>query len=310
MENVIKYLEDNHHKKLYFTETGCNLMNLAQEMLTIERVIIREEKKIIIPGMQLYTVNDENVDAFTTKIDGVYYIFVNKGVIETQKTYLESLHWSFLDDEPNQRIEYIGKLIEYGWLFTVFHEYAHIFCGHNDAGLGSAMDKKAQECEADMFSMDYLINYIMQNNPIEKYVEELEKLFLAVYFLIDNMQKKRVEEWYNDRLIQNYYDPDKIEKRGHPLSAQRMLYLFEMMNVVVVTDKVQILPTKENILGKLKLIKGIEDDQIPESRQSDYTIVQGSIEELKKSLQEIRVKIPRIGDSAQDGDNENNEKTE
>ena len=87
-----------------------------------------------------------------------------------------------------------------------------IFCGHVDAKLNEPADKKAQECEADMVSMDYLTKYVEYYNDTGDYSEELTKLFLAIYFLFEKMQKQNEMERYNDKIIQNYYDPDRIEK--------------------------------------------------------------------------------------------------
>ena len=107
------------------------------------------------------------------------------------------------------------------------------------------------------------------------------------------MQKQDYREFYNDKLLQNYYDPERINKRDHPLDAQRMLYLYEMINIVVVTDEIKLLPVKENILQKLISIKKITDANIPH-RECDYRVVNESLQSFKNSLQEIRKKIPRI----------------
>lgn len=289
----MKYLEDVFKKKMYFSENGCVLINHAQEMITRERIVIRDERSIFVPGCGLQLVDDAKLNAFTTKIEDEYWIFVNKGIIEEQKVYLESLDWSFISD-VKQREKYIDDIIEYGFYFIVFHEYAHIFCGHVDAGLNESKDKKAQECEADMVSMDYLVKYVEYYGGISNFKEELEKLFLAIYFLFKKMQKQNDIEGYNDKIIQNYYDPDRIEKRDHPLDAQRILYLYEMLNIVIVTDRVKMLPVKEDILKKLKRIKRLTNVELPK-RDNDYIIANESIQNLKKTIQDIRVKIPRIG---------------
>lgn len=290
MENIIKFLE-NQNKKLYVTAQGCELINHAQEMMTRERTIIWDESKIFVPGCQLQLVDGKTINAFTTKIDGEYCIFVNKGVIEEQKSYLEELDWSFIS-EDEQRAEYLNSIIEYGFYFSVFHEYAHIFCGHVDAGLSDPADKRAQECEADVFAMDYMMKYIEYYNKIDDYMTELEKLFLAVYFLFEKMQKQNTLEWYNNKLIQNYYDDDRIKKRNHPLDAQRILYLYEMLNIVIVTDKIQILPIKEKILEKLRIVKRLTDVELPK-RKLNYLIANESVQNLKNTLKNIREKIPR-----------------
>lgn len=44
--------------------------------------------------------------------------------------------------------------------------------------------------------------------------------------MMENSQANEYREFYNDKLIQNYYDPERIEKRDHPLNAQRIIYFF------------------------------------------------------------------------------------
>lgn len=194
MENIIRYLE-SENKKIYVTKKGCELINRAQEMIARERAVIREERNISVPGCRLQLVDSEAIKASVTIIDDEYCIFVNKGIIEEQKSYLEDLDWGFISDKK-LIAEYIDAVIEYGFFFIVFHEYAHIFCGHVDAGLDDNEDKKAQECEADMLAMSYMIKYIEYHNEIDDYISELEKLFLAVYFLFEVMQKQNSLEYY------------------------------------------------------------------------------------------------------------------
>lgn len=290
MEKILKYLRNSIHKQEYFSEKGCALISSIQKLIVRERIIIREDKHITIPGCQIWMINDETINAFSTKIDDEYWVFINKGVVEDQKIYLESLDWGFVQ---NGKEEYIDDLIKYGFYFMAFHEYAHIYCGHTDARLQDNRDKRSQEYEADMFAMDYLIKYILHNTETDIWQSELEKLFIAIYFLLEKMQKQDYREFYNDKLLQNYYDPERINKRDHPLDAQRMLYLYEMINIIIVTDGIKLLPVKENILQKLISIKKLTDVNIPH-REYDYRVVNESVQSLKSSLQEIRKKIPRI----------------
>lgn len=292
MGKNLKEIEKELNVTIYVTKEGCELLNDVQYRIARERKVILDEKEILVPGCNIYFVKNDLIDAIATKIEDEYYICINHGVVEAQKNYLEKLDWSFITDET-LREEYISELIEYGFYFFVFHEYAHIFCGHVDACLSNPEDKKAQECEADIFSMEYLVKYIIASENIENYTTELEKLFLAIYFLFENMQKERWEEWYNDKLMQNYYDPESVEKRKHPLSAQRMLYLYELLNVVVVTDEIEVLPVKDNIIEKLRILKRMTEKDIP-NRDNDFKIVEESIQQLKESIKQIREKIPRI----------------
>ena len=50
--------------------------------------------------------------------------------------------------------------------------------------------------------------------------------------MMENSQANEYREFYNDKLIQNYYDPERIEKRDHPLNAQRIIYLYEILYLI------------------------------------------------------------------------------
>ena len=295
MDKAEKCLERrNNKRKIYYrTEKGYNLVNQAQEMITRERCVVLDEKQILIPGCEIWFTDGEVIDAFATKENETYYMFINKAIIEEQKEYLEKLNWKFLIDSGIKE-EYIDSLIEYGLYFVIFHEYAHILCGHVEANLEDHEDKKAEECEADMFSMDYLINFLLHTKESIEWSSEIEKLFLAIYFMMENSQANEYREFYNDKLIQNYYDPERIEKRDHPLNAQRIIYLYEMLNILIVDEKVQLLTIREGIINKLKIVKNISENR--DSNVKNYNVINDSIRQLKQSLINIRKKIPRLTD--------------
>ena len=295
MDKAEKCLERrNNKRKIYYrTEKGYNLVNQAQEMITRERCVVLDEKQILIPGCEIWFTDGEVIDAFATKENETYYMFINKAIIEEQKEYLEKLNWKFLIDSGIKE-EYIDSLIEYGLYFVIFHEYAHILCGHVEANLEDHEDKKAEECEADMFSMDYLINFLLHTKESIEWSSEIEKLFLAIYFMMENSQANEYREFYNDKLIQNYYDPERIEKRDHPLNAQRIIYLYEMLNILIVDEKVQLLPIRDGIINKLKIVKNISENR--DSNVKNYNVINDSIRQLKQSLINIRKKIPRLTD--------------
>lgn len=295
MDKAEKCLERrNNKRKIYYrTEKGYNLVNQAQEMITRERCVVLDEKQILIPGCEIWFTDGEVIDTFATKENETYYMFINKAIIEEQKEYLEKLNWKFLIDSGIKE-EYIDSLIEYGLYFVIFHEYAHILCGHVEANLEDHEDKKAEECEADMFSMDYLINFLLHTKESIEWSSEIEKLFLAIYFMMENSQANEYREFYNDKLIQNYYDPERIEKRDHPLNAQRIIYLYEMLNILIVDEKVQLLPIREGVINKLKIVKNISENR--DSNVKNYNVINDSIRQLKQSLINIRKKIPRLTD--------------
>ena len=290
MDKAEKCLERrNNKRKIYYrTEKGYNLVNQAQEMITRERCVVLDEKQILIPGCEIWFTDGEVIDAFATKENETYYMFINKAIIEEQKEYLEKLNWKFLIDSGIKE-EYIDSLIEYGLYFVIFHEYAHILCGHVEANLEDHEDKKAEECEADMFSMDYLINFLLHTKESIEWSSEIEKLFLAIYFMMENSQANEYREFYNDKLIQNYYDPERIEKRDHPLNAQRIIYLYEMLNILIVDEKVQLLPIREGVINKLKIVKNISENR--DSNVKNYNVINDSIRQLKQSLINIRIRL-------------------
>lgn len=292
IERMMQYLQEERKGSIYVTKQGCDFVNHFQEMITRERVVIRDEKKIIPPGMELQLINESSINAISTKIDDEYCIFVYKGIVEEQKEYLRHYDWNFFLSEE-QKEQYLDDIIEYGFYLIVAHEYAHIFCGHLDVRLTEPNELIAKECEADMFSIDYLMKYIQFIHPIDNITEEVEKLFLAVYFLFENMQRQNYQEFYNDKLMQNYYDPDRIQKRDHPLDAQRILYLYDMLNIVVITDEAKLLPIKENIIEKLRHIKRIGNVE-HSINDINYTIVEDSINKIRKSIKDIQEKIPRF----------------
>lgn len=94
-------------------------------------------------------------------------------------------------------------------------------------------------------------------------------------------------------IIQNYYDLDRIQRRDHPLDGQRILYLYDMLNIVVVTDEAKLLPIKKNIIEKLQHIKRIGNagHSIDDIK---YAIVEDSINKIRKSIKDIQKKIPRF----------------
>ena len=53
-----------------------------------------------------------------------------------------------------------------------------------------------------------------------------------------------------------------------------------MLNIVIVTDKVYLLPVKEKIIEKLIKIKGLNKNNIT-SLGNNYKIVEDSVKELK-----------------------------
>lgn len=68
-----------------------------------------------------------------------------------------------------------------------------------------------------------------------------------------------------------------------------------MLNIVIVTDKTELLPIKEKILEKLKILKRLEGKEIP-NREVEYNVARDSVQKLKMSVKEIREKIPRMSD--------------
>ena len=71
-------------------------------------------------------------------------------------------------------------------------------------------------------------------------------------------------------------------------------YLYEMLNILIVDEKVQLLPIREGIINKLKIVKNISENR--DSNVKNYNVINDSIRQLKQSLINIRKKIPRLTD--------------
>jgi len=76
--------------------------------------------------------------------------------------------------------------------------------------------------------------------------------------------------------------------------AGRIIYLYEMLNILIVDEKVQLLPIREGIINKLKIVKNISENR--DSNVKNYNVINDSIRQLKQSLINIRKKIPRLTD--------------
>lgn len=79
VNDIEEWLRQNNNGKIDISGDSCDLINLAQELISNERYIIREEKKIVIPEIELWTKTGETVNAMSTKIGDKYYVFVNRG---------------------------------------------------------------------------------------------------------------------------------------------------------------------------------------------------------------------------------------
>lgn len=277
IEKIEQYLQKKGHS-IYITEQGCQYVSKIQEILKKGRRINKDRKEEPLPEADFVLIEGTSVNASSTKCGDNYYIFINKGIIEEQREYLQRYDWkSFLDEEEIE--QYLDSIIEYGFYFIAMHEYAHILCQH--AVAADAEENITKESEADMFSMSFLVKYIGYIQPDENLIEEEEKMFLAVYFLLENMGKQDYRELYNDRLMENYYSPDKVQKRDHPLVAQRIFYLYDMLNIVVVTNEVKKLPLKDRVIEKLCKIKGLNN--IKKSIDNiNYNLVEDSICNIKE----------------------------
>lgn len=289
MYTLFQYLED-YNLKPYFSEKGDKLCKCASQMIIDEYYKMKDEHKIVLPLCGIQLVDSGVTNARSVKIEDEYWIFVDKRVLEEQRERLIKLKWAFLENIEEKKA-YVDKIIEYGFYFSVFHEYSHILCGHCDAGLSDNADKRAQEYEADIVAMDYLKKYILVHTGICGYMEEVMKLFFACYFLFKQIEKENKSDLYNSKKLTNYY---MEEMRDHPLSVQRCLYLYELLNIILVTDQGMFVSIKQEIIKILMILKDLTDEELP-NLDNRYPCVEESINRLKASLKIIRVKIPRMG---------------
>ena len=141
-----------------------------------------------------------------------------------------------------------------------------------------------------------LVNAMSREQTLKLYLADLKKDY--DYILIDCMPSLGMLTINAlaaaDSVIVPVQAPERIEKRDHPLNAQRIIYLYEMLNILIVDEKVQLLPIREGIINKLKIVKNISENR--DSNVKNYNVINDSIRQLKQSLINIRKKIPRLTD--------------
>ena len=295
LQQVNSWLRKNETTELIITEEYCTYCNFIQELLSRERIIIREDKGIMIPNVSIHIVKGNEIRGISTKIEEKYHIFIYEGIFVAYKEYLTNLNYEFLEEVESSKEEYIEEFLLYGRMFLALHEYAHIYCGHTDAKLEDNENKRAQECEADKVAFDYLIQWVLNNYDTEICTEHLVRLFVSVYFVLKIMNRNRHEIYYDNKKIDNYYDPELVAKREYPLSAQRILYLFDMLTIGIMTDKIQLLPIKDDVIIRLKDMHKNIASKIGEHGISNnlLALVQASIDGLNHDVENLKEIIPR-----------------
>ena len=276
-------------KTFYFSEETCDLITQFYDLIARERIVIYQEKQFIIPRAEIICIKDEIINGFVQKCLDGYCILINTGVLLEHRYFLEQLNWDNTCSSIDVK-EYIDKLIDYSFLYIAFHEYAHVLCGHVDNYTELKIEQLAREVEADEVAVDYLIKYVSCNTSINRIQSELVALYLAIYYVLEELREKEYREDYNGRKLINYYDSKYYNNRSHPLYEQRHIYISAMFNVILQN---KVLPIREEAKKAIDLLSIDEDKKII-TNPSDKIVIDESIKRLNKGLQELRRKIPRL----------------
>ena len=291
--DIIDFLKQKQGKTLDYSKTTIDLINQLYSYIGYLRCDTQKQRQLLLPPVEIWVVEDKDINALVTKIKEEYCILVNNGIINEHEQYLNGFNWKDIPGISDVD-QYIHDIIRYSFGFMVFHEYAHVICGHVDSRLDNAIQKQASEMEADQVAVDCMINIILFSTKVEEYTSELEKLFFSIYFSFSDMDRNEWREEYNDKKLYNYYDEDMKAKRTHPLSFQRIFYIYQMFNVIVLNGKgLKTLPIRENLIEKLMILKKLDLKGIP-NKASDLPIINESIEKIDEEVKKIRDTIPRI----------------
>ena len=283
MEEILSYIANEYHTEIKWDTYTADLMKKANKIFEREFFEHLSKEGVCIPFPQVYVVKKTTPNAVGFKYNGRYYILIYEGTIEYHKEYLKTIRNGKLN-EINEN--YVEQLIEYTWLFLMFHEYGHIFCGHC---LENNHDRIVQEFEADLIATKSLINLILQNTSSEKYEEELKKCFIAIFYFFKDLEEWNCDERYNIKKSDNYYDE---KGRDHPLTAERILNIFKIFNVYLLKENENVFYCiKERILDCLFELgeKTTENKQV----EGLYQMTASNLKQMEKEIEELQNRIPR-----------------
>lgn len=280
-----KIIWDIQKEKVIYNYEILDLMAKYNEFFEGIVIPIYKEMGLTIPFPQIYVVDKEKLGGVSFKYENSYYIIIYSGILTIQKAHLKEV-FSRRNKDIND--SYIEKIMEYTIQFVVMHEYMYLFCGHC---LQSKSEKIIQEAEADIEAANVMIKKILQEYEGENIQKELIDCFVAIFYFMKSLEVQNTDEMYNIKKVDNYYDE---KERDHPLTAQRIMYLYKCFNVFFYkTGANKLYSIREGIINKLLELGEKETKGAHMALLYDNTI--DSIEKMEKEIENIRKKIPRVG---------------
>lgn len=285
LHDMDKYIFDTYKLKVIYSVEIVELISSYYDMFEKVVIPVWQETGIEIPFPEICFVEKEALNGFSFMYQGRYYIVIYSGVLTLYKRGLQE---RFSKRGKNIADGYLAKLHEYAVLFVVMHEYMHMFCGHC---LGDNDDKMAKEVEADIEAVNFIVKKILQESSSENVENELITSFIGIFYFFKFMEAFSTDEKYNVALLENHYDE---KGRDHPLTSQRVLYIYKCYNVFLYNEEKNVFyQVKDRIIDKL--LEMGEKQKESSYMDNMYVIEEDKIEELQKEVEQLRIKIPRMG---------------
>ena len=284
MGDTEKLIKDIYGLTVVYNKEICKLLTELYELLTTNLVLIQRDTGIRISMPEIYFVKKDEIGGFEFKAENEFCIVIYTGTVVKQRIHLRDI---FRKRGVAVDELYIDKLIEYTVLFVVMHEYMHILIGHC---LLDCAEKRAQEAEADIEAAHTVIKKVLLETEPDEVENEIVASFIATFYLFKSMEMLNEDEKYSVRVLENHYD-DK--NRTHPLTSQRIMYIYECYNVFVPEERNIFTNIEDKILNKLLELGEKQDEN--DSIDHMYRLEEIKISEIQEDIRRIRVKIPRIG---------------
>lgn len=205
-----------------------------------------------LPEVSIYYVDNMGINACAFLADSKYFIAINIGAVMQLQEVFEKITLSdkLYDNKIfltcNKNI-YGPKLLYFGMIFLVMHEYSHIRFGHSglinylygdsitemmrDCLINDGIFRQTLEYDADNCAIANLINRILlcgnSETSFNEISEDIGLCSLATYIIFRLFDEGKHRNYEN-------YDLDELSKSTHPRPGIRMNYI--MANICSILD--------------------------------------------------------------------------
>lgn len=260
IENLRRKVNDYYkpRKALFITQTGVE--NKMLKNLNIDANKYH-------PYVNLYAVDNKEINAFASKIEDDYFIGIYIGVIQKLDGYIKE----FVEDEAFEKVPEIGKCDPRTILktltnncieFLLFHEFFHIMNGHcdlmNEYGCSelfetnsscekNGMVRQTLEFDADCCAIASIVNeyfrssfsiiesmertYGLTGRPnLNSTVQFITGLLVSTYILNHLLNSKIY--------IDSNITEEKLEQMTHPLPGIRLQYIWANIGTILLDNNI------------------------------------------------------------------------